>query len=67
MVVNNWYVIASMYVIVTRTKLTLIYFVLFYYFCVMIGLNIILAFCIDMYSSIERLDRSQTHHADKLF
>lgn len=40
---------------------------LFYYFCVMIGLNIIVAFSIDMYSSIDRLDRQQKEHENKLF
>ena len=32
------------------------YFCAFYYFSVVIGINIIVAFAIDMYSSVERLD-----------
>ena len=56
-VVNNWYVIVAMFVdikggnIIYRT-----YFMIFYYFGVVIGLNIIIAFAIDMYSAVNRLD-----------
>jgi len=32
------------------------FFIIFYYFGVIIGLNIIIAFAIDMYGSVERLD-----------
>ena len=38
------------------------YFVMFFFFSVVIGINIVVAFAIDMYSSVERLDheRNQT-------
>ena len=32
------------------------FFVIFYYFGVIIGLNIIIAFAIDMYAAVQRLE-----------
>jgi hypothetical protein len=55
MVVNNWQVNVGMYTAVTGTNWTRVFFVFFYYFSVVIGLNIVVAFAIDMYTSIERL------------
>ena len=55
-VVNNWFVIVAMYVDVMGSKAYRFYFVVFYYFGVIIGLNIIIAFAIDMYSAVQRLD-----------
>ena len=52
MVVNNWQVNVKMYVDVTNTTLTRVFFMMFYYFSVIIGLNIVVAFAIDMYNSI---------------
>ena len=52
MVVNNWQVNVAMYVDVTGTTLTRLFFMFFYYFSVVIGLNIVVAFAIDMYNSI---------------
>ena len=37
------------------------YFCLFYYFAVIIGINIVVAFAIDMYSSVERLDEDRVN------
>ena len=39
-----------------------LFFIIFYYFSVLIALNIMIAFTIDMYASVERLDieRHQT-------
>lgn len=45
-----------MYTDITGSNVYRFYFVAFYYFCVVIGLNIVVAFAIDMYNSIERLD-----------
>ena len=56
MVVNNWQVTAYMYVALTNNSYMLFYFVFFYYFCVLIGINIVIAFAIDMFNSIVRLD-----------
>ena len=38
------------------------FFVFFYYFAVVIGINIVVAFAIDMFTAVERLDndRSET-------
>jgi len=59
-VVNNWFVIVQMYVDVNDGRsLYRLYFIVWYYFGVIIGLNIIVAFAIDMYSAFERLDRQK--------
>lgn len=58
MVVNNWMVTAGMYVLVTGTNWARMFFVCFYFFAVVIGINIVVAFAIDMFGSIERLDSS---------
>ena len=59
MVVNNWMVTTNMYVVVYGTAWVRFYFVFFYFFAVVIGINIVVAFAIDMFGSIERLDSSQ--------
>lgn len=33
-----------------------LYFILFYYFSVIIGINLVVAYVLDMYASTERLD-----------
>lgn len=56
-VVNNWYVIVAMCVdIKNGNTLVRYFFVVFYYFGVIIGLNIIIAFAIDMYAAVKRLE-----------
>ena len=56
-VVNNWYVIVAMCVDIKGGNLFVRYFfVIFYYFGVIIGLNIIIAFAIDMYAAVQRLE-----------
>ena len=45
-----------MYEDVLDTKLVRIYFITFYYFGVIIGMNIILAFAIDMYGAVIRME-----------
>ena len=57
MVVNNWMVHVQLYCEVMGSKVYRIYFCLFFYFSVIVGINIIVAFSIDMYASIERLDQ----------
>lgn len=60
MVVNNWMVQVDMYVqIMDNNKYYRIYFVLFFYFSVVVGINILVAFALDMYSSVERLDHER--------
>jgi len=43
-----------------------VYFGMFYYFSVVIGINIVVAFAIDMYSSVERLDHERIKTLDIL-
>lgn len=62
MVVNNWMVQVQMYVDTMQGNgWYKLYFVAFYYFSVLIGLNIVVAFTLDMYSSVERLDEERQH------
>ena len=57
MVVNNWYVQVEMFVLVCAgNKWYRYYFIAFWYFSVIIGINIFVAFALDMYASVERLD-----------
>ena len=49
-----------MYVaIMDNNGLYRIFFVTFYYFSVIIGVNLFVAFVLDMYSSVERLDKER--------
>ena len=48
-IVNNWMITAEMYVNVIETKWVLIYFVSFYIIGVLVGMNILVCFAIDMY------------------
>mmetsp|Transcript_13705 Transcript_13705/g.23372 ORF Transcript_13705/g.23372 Transcript_13705/m.23372 type:complete len:337 (-) Transcript_13705:187-1197(-) len=59
MVVNNWMVQVQMYVAVMGSTSYRLFFGCFYYFSVIIGINIVVAFTIDMYSSVERLDQER--------
>lgn len=57
-VVNNWYVIVQMCVDIKGGALMYrVFFIVFYYFGVIIGLNIIIAFAIDMYAAVDRLEK----------
>jgi hypothetical protein len=57
MVVNNWQFISLMYEEVFNWPWAVrLYFLLFYYCGVLIGYNILVAFAIDIYSSVKRLD-----------
>ena len=61
MVVNNWMVQVHMYVeIMDGNKYYRWFFVMFFYLSVVIGINIVVAFAIDMYTSVERLDNDRT-------
>ena len=66
-VVNNWYVIVAMCVdIKGGNKLYRYFFVVFYYFGVIIGLNIIIAFAIDMYAAVQRLEDQKDENRNYL-
>ena len=56
MVVNNWFVIVDMFENVKGTIWVRLYFITFYFFSVLVVLNILVAFAIDMYSSIESVN-----------
>jgi hypothetical protein len=60
MVVNNWYEIVDMYVTVLSNVQVRWFFILFYYFGVLIGVNIIIGFAIDMYSAVTRIESENT-------
>jgi hypothetical protein len=47
-----------MYEEVFETKWVRLYFITFYYFGVIIGINIILAFAIDMYGAVIRMEKT---------
>lgn len=62
MVVNNWMVTVELLCTIKGSNFYRFYFILFYYFSVMIGINIIMAFILDVYSSVEKQaeDREKT-------
>jgi len=55
MVVNNWFIIVQMYSNIASHMFTRLFFVCFYFCSVMVMLNIVVAFVIDMYSSVQSL------------
>ena len=60
MIVNNWYVVVQQFVdVLNGNTLYRIYFIIFYYFGVVIGLNIVVAFAIDMYAAVRRLEQQR--------
>ena len=66
-VVNNWYVIVQMCVDIKDGNLIYRYFfIIFYYFGVIIGLNIIIAFAIDMYAAVQRLEETKETNREYL-
>jgi hypothetical protein len=57
MIVNNWYVIVDIYIIEMDNNTTYRYcFMAFYYFAVIIGSNIFVAFILDMYDAVITLE-----------
>jgi len=55
-IVNNWLDCVAMCCAIMGSNNYRFFFIVFYYFGVIIGLNIVIAFAIDMYGSVERLD-----------
>lgn len=67
MIVNNWLDIVAVYVDVYKTpSVRWWYFFVFYYFSVIIGINIVVAFSIDMYDSVARLDEERQNTVENL-
>lgn len=56
LVVNNWFMIAGVFVDITLHETYKIYFIAFYIFSVIMVVNFIVSFVIDMYSSVEALN-----------
>jgi len=61
MVVNNWMVQVSQFIYVMQLEgvnenVVRLFFISFYYFSVILGINLVVAFVLDMYGSSERLD-----------
>lgn len=57
MIINNWYLIVDLCCAVKGYDNTYrLYFVLFYYFSAIIGMNLFIALVMDMYVSVERLE-----------
>ena len=63
MVVNNWMIQVAQYTYVTSGKYNKnwvrFYFIAFYYFSVIIGINLVVAYVLDMYASTERLEEER--------
>jgi len=67
MIVNNWLDIVEVYVDVSPWgKNVRWFFFFFYYFSVIIGVNIVVAFSIDMYDSVARLDQERQNTVELL-
>ena len=66
MIVNNWLDIVEVYVDVMGTDWVKWYFIGFYYFSVIVGINIVVAFSIDMYDSVSRLDEERQITVEQL-
>ena len=66
MIVNNWLDIVQVYVDVMGTNWVKWYFIGFYYFSVVVGINIVVAFSIDMYDSVARLDEERSNTVELL-
>lgn len=48
------------------TKWVKWYFIFFYYFAVIVGINVVVAFAIDMYDSVSRLDEERQNTIELL-
>lgn len=55
-IVNNWYVTVNTNTEAAGSNWYRIYFLVFYYFGVIVGVNILVSFAIDMYAAVSRLD-----------
>ena len=63
MVVNNWMIQVAQYTYVTKDiynkNMVRFFFIAFYYFSVIIGINLVVAYVLDMYASTERLEEER--------
>jgi hypothetical protein len=65
-IVNNWFVIVDMYADVSGNNIVRVYFIVFYYFGVMVGINIVIAFAIDMFGAVTRMSEDYEKDMDVL-
>jgi len=56
MVINNWFVVVDMYTDLMDSTAYRIYFYMFYYMSVIVSMNIVVAYALDIYGSVEGLD-----------
>jgi hypothetical protein len=67
LVVNNWQVAVQMFINVSGGSLVYrVYFILFYYFGVIMCINILVSFAIDMYNAVSRLDEQKAQNEEYL-
>lgn len=59
MVVNNWMEIVDLMCFVRNNNSYRFYFFMFYYCSVIIGVNLFVAFVLDMYGAVERLENEK--------
>jgi hypothetical protein len=60
-IVNNWWVISGMYVdIMGGSYVWQFFFISFYYFSIIIGVNLFVAQVLNMYAAVEKLDNEKT-------
>ena len=65
MVVNNWFMIVQMHTRVQGNSFGRWFFIFFYFSTVVVMLNIVVAFVIDTYSSVEFLHSNQKYEKEK--
>lgn len=53
-IIDNWQKITNMFEIVYGSHNIRYFFIFFYFFTCVVGLNLLVAFCIEMYSLMER-------------
>lgn len=54
MIVNNWYLTCNMYCIVVGNNWPRVYFISFWFFTVLVLLNLVIAFVIEVYDSVSK-------------
>lgn len=66
MVVNNWFMIVQVHTNIIGTTYIRWFFILFYFVSVVVMLNIVVAFVIDMYSSVESLHSKKEKESQEM-
>ena len=66
MIQNNWHLVTFMYTILDESLQVYLFFTCFYFMTVIVILNIVLAFIIDIYMSIEEQNKKGTEEIHKI-